>query len=139
MRYTHFTYLVCLGEGFMSLNYREYATHCSEVRRKSLPAAVDIMFTPKLANLIHAATKVLAHYQIVGEEVSFYLKEGIANVHSTMRPGEALAHASLLLAQNLKVTVEGLAQNNASINLESWIAAPMTEAATLAIFGPKNP
>ncbi|EMR88012.1 hypothetical protein BcDW1_3375 [Botrytis cinerea BcDW1] len=84
-------------------------------------------------------TKVLAHYQIVGEEVSFYLKEGIANVHSTMRPGEALAHASLLLAQNLTVTVEGLAQNNASINLESWIAAPMTEAATLAIFGPKNP
>lgn len=86
-----------------------------------------------------AATKVLAHYEIVGEEVPSYLKEGIANVHSTMRPGEALAYASLLLAQNLTVTVEGLAQNNGSINLESWVAASMTEAATLAIFGPKNP
>ncbi|KAM0129467.1 hypothetical protein ACHAO1_008481 [Botrytis cinerea] len=100
---------------------------------------VDIMFTPKLANLSHAATKVLAHYEIVGEEVPSYLKEGIANVHSTMRPGEALAHASLLSAQNLTVTVEDLAQNNASINLESWAVASMTEAATLAIFGPKNP
>ncbi|KAF7855411.1 hypothetical protein EAF04_010154 [Stromatinia cepivora] len=107
--------------------------------RKVSARHVDVLFTPKLANLSPGAAKVLARYEIVGEEAPYYLKEGIANVHSTMRPGEALTYATRLSVQGLAVVVGDLGQTDEPIDLESWLIDSITEATTSAIYGPKNP
>ena len=101
---------------------------------------VEALFTGRLAGLSTFAAKTLAHNVNGHDGQPSYLREGMANAHAAMRPGDNLAsatRASLQLLEHLLETFDE--KRSGQFELYSWLTKTIMAAVTGSIFGPKNP
>lgn len=68
-----------------------------------------------------------------------YLREGIANVHTTMKSGENLLITTRAAIKVLVSSIETLRQKHTDqVELETWVGDKVIASVTNSIFGPQN-
>ena len=101
---------------------------------------VEAIFTGSLAGLSPFATKTLANNVHSEDGQPSYLREGMANAHAAMKPGEVLTITTKSAAEMLAASIGRLQQKStAQIELGRWVTDELMAAVTGSIFGSRNP
>ncbi|KAL8638586.1 MAG: hypothetical protein Q9228_004276 [Teloschistes exilis] len=101
---------------------------------------VEAVFSGTLVGLSSAASKILAANVDSDNGHPSYLRDGVSNVHATLRPGEQLMDTTRIALELLAPTLEGLARKTTDpVDLQQWIAGALMTSVTGSVFGPQNP
>ena len=101
---------------------------------------VEAAFTGKLAGLSSFAAKVLAENADGDNGQPSYLREGMANVHTIMKPGEKLLTTTKAAIKEFASSIEPLGQKDTDqVELGTWVGDKIMASVTNSIFGPQNP
>ncbi|KAL8929676.1 MAG: hypothetical protein Q9172_000355 [Xanthocarpia lactea] len=101
---------------------------------------VEAVFTGTLVGLSAFASKVLAANIDSDDGHPSYLRDGVSNVHATLRPGEQLTATTRTALELLAPTLRDLGQDiTAPVDLQQWIAGVLMTSVAGSVFGPQNP
>ncbi|KAL8830387.1 MAG: hypothetical protein Q9191_001464 [Dirinaria sp. TL-2023a] len=101
---------------------------------------VEALFTGRLAGLGPFAAKALAHNIDGNDGQPSYLREGMTNAHSAMKPGDSLTDVTRASLELLTPLIGELGHNNNSqIELGNWVTKVLMASITGGIFGPQSP
>lgn len=101
---------------------------------------VENVFTGTLVGLSSSASKVLAANFHSNDGHPSYSREGISNVHATLRSGEELNTTTKVALELLVSTLEKLGPKiTGPVDLQQCITGALMTSVTGSVFGPQNP